>query len=89
MDGTSRLAKQYRMRALSFQNSIPSHKNFGDNRIVNRGCLAKQCATSALWVESIIIPGASDGENGIVGREGLVKCCPGSPLSVVNRRVDA
>ena len=63
MDGTNRLAKQYRMRALSFQNSIPSHKNFGDNRIVNRGCLAKQCATSALWVESIIIPNANDNED--------------------------
>ena len=38
---TNRLAKQCRMSALLFENSIPSHKNYGENRILNRGYLAK------------------------------------------------
>ena len=38
---TNRLAKQCRMSAISFENSIPSHKNYGENRILNRGYLAK------------------------------------------------
>ena len=42
---TNRFVKQCRMSALSFENSTPSHKNYGENRIMNRGCLAKQCAT--------------------------------------------
>ena len=48
---TNRTAKQCRMSALSFKNSVPSHKNCGENRIANRGCLAKEGATSALRVE--------------------------------------
>jgi len=77
------------MSALSFKNSIPSHNNYGENRIVNRQCLAKQCAKSALWVENIIIPNANDCENRIVNRGGLAKYCPRNPLSVENLEVDA
>ena len=76
------------MSALSFESSIPYPKNYGKNRILNRGCLAKQNATSALWVESIIIPNVNDSENRISNREGLAKHYPRIPLSVANRRVD-
>jgi len=61
------------MSVLSFENSIPSHKSYGENRIVNRECLVKQCATSALWVERIIIPDANNSENSIVNRGGIAK----------------
>ena len=86
---TNRLAKQCRMKALSFENSIPSYKNYRENRILNRGYLARQCTTSALWVESIIIPNTNDSESRIVNREGLAKYCPRNPLSIANRRIDA
>ena len=76
------------MSALSFANSIPSHKKYGKNRIVNKGCLAKQCAMSALWVESIITPDMNDSENRIVNRGGLAKYCPRNPLSFMNWRLD-
>ena len=85
---TYRLAKQCQLSALSFENSIPSHKSYGENRIMNRGCLARQYATSALSVESIIMPNANDSENRIVDRGGLAMYCPRNPLSVANRRVD-
>ena len=79
---TYRLAKQCQMSAPSFENSVPSHKNDGENKIANRGCLSKQWATSALWIESIIIPNANDSKN----RGGLAKYCPKNPLSVENGR---
>ena len=65
---------------LWFEISIPSHKTYGGNIIVNRGCLAKQFVTSALRAESIIIPNASDTEARIVNRGCLAKHCPRNPL---------